>query len=370
MSCYTDTMIVRQAQLTDYRNYAQTRVDFCGGLNVLCGANAQGKTNLLEAVYFCSVGRSPRTPRDKELIRKGCDRGRIKVTQEDRGGTNTVEILLDRAENKRVAINGMPISRMGELMGVVAAVYFSPDEMRIIKDAPGDRRRFMDIALCRMSKAYFYLLGRYNKILSQRNRLLKSGRATDDVLDVWDAQLAAEGAKIVQQRRAYVERLHAHAREAHGYLSDGQEALSLEYEGFAGDGAAEIETNFAAELRRNRERDKTLCFTSCGIQKDDIAVRVGDIDVRAYGSQGQQRTAALSLKVAEMELHYAQSGEYPVLLLDDVLSELDPVRQRKLIERSKRYQTVLTCTHLPAEIQSVLGDYALYTVKNGTVESA
>lgn len=360
-------MIVKRAELNDYRNYESALVEFCDGINVLCGDNAQGKTNLLEAIYFCSVGRSPRTPRDKELIRKGCERGRIKLTQEDRGGLNSVEILLDRSENKRVAVNGMPISRMGELMGVVAAVYFSPDEMRIIKDAPGDRRRFMDIALCRMSKAYFYLLGRYNKILAQRNRLLKSGRATDDVLDVWDAQLVSEGSKIVKTRRGYVNRLGEYARESHEYLSDGKESLSLEYEGFAGESTEEISASFAAELMRNRERDKTLCFTSAGVQKDDIAVKIGDIDVRAYGSQGQQRTAALSLKLSEMELHKAQSGEYPVLLLDDVLSELDPYRQRKLIERGRKYQTVITCTHLPAEISSALGEYALYTVKAGEV---
>ncbi|MDE6398498.1 MAG: DNA replication and repair protein RecF, partial [Clostridiales bacterium] len=238
-------MIVKRCELRDFRNYGQTHVEFESGINVLCGDNAQGKTNLLEAVYFCSVGRSPRTPRDKELIRKGCDRGRIKLTAEDRGGENTVEILLDRSENKRVAINGMPIARMGELMGVVAAVYFSPDEMRIIKDAPGDRRRFMDIALCRMSKAYFYLLGRYNKILAQRNRLLKSGRATADVLDVWDAQLVAEGARVAKTRRSYVQRLSEHAREAHEYLTDGKEELSLLYEGLKGETAEEIAENFA-----------------------------------------------------------------------------------------------------------------------------
>lgn len=365
--CYTENMVVKQAILTDYRNYAQTCVDFCDGLNVLCGANAQGKTNLLEAVYLCSVGRSPRTPRDKELIRKGCDRGKVKLIQRDRGGDNTVEILLDRSENKRVAINGMPISRMGELMGVVAAVYFSPDEMRIIKDAPGDRRRFMDIALCRMSKAYFYLLGRYNKILAQRNRLLKSGRATDDVLDVWDTQLSAEGAKIARQRQAYVKQLGVFAQEAHAYLTEGKESLSIGYEGYTGETTEEIASAFAAELAANRERDKSLCYTSCGVQKDDIAVKVGETDVRAYGSQGQQRTAALALKLSEMELHYSLGGEYPVLLLDDVLSELDPYRQRKLIERSRKYQTILTCTHLPDEIASVLGDFALYSVHAGTV---
>ena len=360
-------MTVKRAELNDYRNYAHTRVDFCGGINVLCGDNAQGKTNLLEAIYFCGVGRSPRTPRDKELIKKGCDRGRIFLTQEDRGGENTVEILLDRTQNKRVAVNGMPILRMGELMGVVAAVYFSPDEMRIIKDAPGDRRRFTDIALCRMSRPYFYLLGRYNKVLLQRNRLLKSGKATDDVLDVWDAQLVTEGAKVTKTRRRYIERLNAHAREAHAFLTDGKEELLLRYEGCAGEDTDEIAANFAAELKRNRERDKQLCYTSCGVQKDDVAVYIGEIDVRAYGSQGQQRTAALALKLAEMELHYEQSGEYPALLLDDVLSELDPNRQRKLIACGKKYQTILSCTHLPAEIAPALGDYALYAVKSGSV---
>lgn len=361
-------MIVTRAELNTYRNYAQLRVDFGDGINVLCGDNAQGKTNLLEAIYLCSVGRSPRTPRDRELIQKDAERGRIKLTARDRGGENTVELWLSRTENKRVAINGMPIARMGELMGVVAAVYFSPDEMRIIKDAPGDRRRFIDIALCRMSKPYFYLLGRYNKVLAQRNRLLKSGRATDDVLDVWDAQLCAEGAKVVRTRREYVKRLSGYAAEAHEYLTGGKESLALAYEGCEGETPDEIAANYATHLLRTRERDKMLCFTSFGVQKDDIAVQIGDVDVRAYGSQGQQRTAALALKLAEMEMHRAQSGEYPVLLLDDVLSELDPFRQCKLIERSKKYQTIITCTHLPAEISRALGEYRLYTVKNGTIQ--
>ena len=361
-------MIVKRAQLKDYRNYAEACVDFEEGINLICGDNAQGKTNLLEAIYLCSVGKSPRTPRDRELIRKGCDRGRVKLTQCDRGGENTVEIILDRTENKRVAINGMPILKMGELMGVVAAVYFSPDEMRIIKDAPGDRRRFMDIALCRMSKAYFYLLTRYDKALAQRNKLLKSGRATDDVLDVWDAQLATEGAKIASQRKAYVNRLGEYAREAHAVLSNGKEILELRYEGYEGENSEEIEESFLKDLLRSRERDRTLCFTSCGVQRDDIAVKLGDIDVRSFGSQGQQRTAALSLKLSEMELHFALSGEYPTLLLDDVLSELDPYRQRKLIESSKRYQTVITCTHLPSEISSSLGSFAQMSVSGGRVK--
>ena len=357
-------MIVKRVQLKDYRNYAFADVPFGEGVNVLYGSNAQGKTNLLEAVYFCGVGRSPRTPRDRELIKAGQPLGRIKLTAQDAGGDNTVEIVISKSENKRVAVNGCPILKLGELMGVVAAVYFSPDEMRIIKDAPGDRRRFMDVALCRMSKNYFYLLQRYNKILAQRNRLLKNGEATDDVLDVWDAQLAANGARIALQRKGYLSRLLPYAAEAHGYLSGEKEDLRLSYEGLAGETEEEIGALFLKELRQSRERDRKLCFTSCGVQKDDIVVALGETDVRAYGSQGQQRTAALSLKLAETELHKERRGEYPVLLLDDVLSELDPDRQKKLLLRSGKYQTVLTCTHVPQDLPQ---GCTLLRVENGKV---
>ena len=357
-------MVVKRIQLKDYRNYALADVTLKAGVNVLYGSNAQGKTNLLEAIYFCGVGRSPRTPRDRELIRAGQSYGRIKLTSEDVGGDNSVEIVLSKSENKRVAVNGYPILKLGELMGVVAAVYFSPDEMRIIKDAPGDRRRFMDVALCRMSKNYFYLLQRYNKILAQRNRLLKNGEGTDDVLDVWDAQLVASGARIALQRKGYLSRLLPYAVEAHGYLSGEKEELRLSYEGLAGETEEEIGAQFLAELRQNRDRDRKLCFTSCGVQKDDIAVSLGEVDVRTYGSQGQQRTAALSLKFAETELHTARKGEYPVLLLDDVLSELDPSRQQKLLERSSRYQTVLTCTHVP---EALTQGCTLLRVEDGKV---
>lgn len=357
-------MIVKRVQLKDYRNYALADVTFGEGVNVLYGSNAQGKTNLLEAICFCSVGRSPRTPRDRELIRAGQERGFVKLTQADAGGDNTVEIVLSKSENKRVAINGYPILKLGELMGVVAAVYFSPDEMRIIKDAPGDRRRFMDVALCRMSKNYFYLLQRYNKILAQRNRLLKNGEATDDVLDVWDGQLATCGARIALQRKGYLARLLPYASEAHGYLSGDKEELTLAYEGLIGETEEEISDLFLKELQTNRARDRKLCFTSCGVQKDDIAVRLGETDVRAYGSQGQQRTAALGLKLAETELHKERKGEYPVLLLDDVLSELDPERQTKLLARSQKYQTVLTCTHVPQELAKTC---VLLRVEKGNV---
>lgn len=360
-------MHVTRVTIADYRNYRTETVSFVPGINVLSGNNAQGKTNLLEAIYLCSVGRSVRTPRDRELIRSGADRAQVKLEVRGRGGSDRVAIVIDKAESKRVSINGMPITRMGELMGVVSAVYFSPDELRIIKDAPSDRRRFMDIALCQISKAYFYLLSRYNKILSQRNKLLKSGRATDDTLDVWDSQLVEAGAKIVRQRHGFAARLSGFAAQNHAVLTDGAEQLTLRYEGFEGEDVATIAAAFDAELKRSRERDKQLGYTTAGPQKDDLRVQIGDVDVRAYGSQGQQRTAALSLKLSELDLHRSETGEYPVLLLDDVLSELDRGRQQKLLRKIREYQTILTCTHIEDALKEQLPDYTEYRVQAGTV---
>ncbi len=359
-------MIVKRLQLNDFRNYLTADVEFCSGLNVVSGDNAQGKTNLLEAIYLCGVGRSPRTPRDKELIRVGAERARVKCTTKDRGGEQSVEIVIDKRENKRVAIGGLPITRMGELMGAVAAVFFSPDELKIIKDSPGDRRRFMDIALCRMSKAYFYVLARYNKILAQRNRLIKSGKATDDSLDVWDMQLVSEGAKVIKSRRGFVERLNKIANKNHLYLTNDKERLNLSYEGLQGETLDEIANSFSSALTSSRERDLLVGYTSVGPQKDDIAVSIGEVDLRAYGSQGQQRTAALSLKLSEVELHKNESGEDPVLLLDDVLSELDPSRQNRLLKRIESYQTIVTCTHLDSALD-FRGVSAHFTVKEGKV---
>lgn len=360
-------MKVNSVKLQNFRNYESLECKFSSTINILVGDNAQGKTNLLESVYLCGIGRSPRTPRDKELIRSGESRAKVVVEVEDKSGTNSVEIIIDKADNKRVAINGLPITRMGELMGVVAIVFFSPDEMKIVKDSPGDRRRFMDIALCQISKAYFYLLNRYNKILSQRNKLLKSGRATPDTLDVWDSQLITEGSKIIKTRRGFVVRLTAFAAANHLFLTDGKENLVLEYEGIAGETLAEIQENFSAVISGARQKDMQLGYTGYGPQKDDINVLINNIDARSYGSQGQQRTAALSLKLAELDIHHSETGTKPILLLDDVLSELDYNRQIALLKKVQAYQTIITCTHLEDKLKSELKTFAKFTITNGTV---
>lgn len=358
-------MYITRVTLNNYRNYGSLGLELSPGLNVFTGENAQGKTNLLEAVYFTGVGRSMRTPRDKELIRWGDDMARIRADAAGRYGKSRVEIVLDKRENKRVAINGVPVKKLGELMGVIMVVLFSPDEIAIIKEAPGERRRFIDIALSQISRTYFYLLTRYNRILSQRNRLLKAGGA--DTQDVWDLQLADVGAKIIKTRKGFIARLNGLADKNHEYLTAGRERLTLRYESIEGENEQEIRENFLAELKRTRERDVIQGFTHVGAQTDDMAVLAGDLDIRRFGSQGQQRTAALSLKLAQLDLFYEETGEYPVLLLDDVFSELDETRRNKLIERLLGHQTIITCTNAQKELREAFEEAAFYRVENGTV---
>ncbi len=360
-------MYVTELTVVDYRNYTKQTVRFSDKINFIVGKNAQGKTNLLEAVYLCSVGKSARTPRDKELIRHDKDRAYIKAVVKKSYGEDKVEIVLDKNSGKRILVNGMPISRMGELMGVVSTVFFSPDEMRIVKEAPADRRRFMDIALCQMSRTYFYLLTRYNKVLMQRNKLLKSG-AVDDALDVWDMQLAEVGAGIIKTRRGFVKNLSEVTRECHSYLTGGEETLDLGYESIEGDNIEEVKANFARALIADREYDRLRGYTHSGPHKDDIAFKIGDEDIRSYGSQGQQRTASLALKLAEVEIMGGR-GEFPVLLLDDVLSELDISRQKRLMEKIKDYQTIITCTHIDPCILGKNETFNNLHVENGSVRA-
>ncbi|MBR2970346.1 MAG: DNA replication/repair protein RecF [Clostridia bacterium] len=359
-------MHITELSVADYRNYNHQTVRFGDKINFVVGRNAQGKTNLIEAVYLCSVGKSARTPRDKELVNYEKQRARVKVSVKKSYGDDKVEIVLDKDRGKQITINGMPISRMGELMGVVSTVFFSPDEMRIVKEAPADRRRFMDIALCQMSKTYFYLLTRYNKILAQRNRLLKSGHVTDDALDVWDIQLVDVGSKIIKTRRGFVASLSEAAGSCHAYLTGGEETLVLSYEGIEGDTVEDVQTAFSKRLKSERDKDRLRGYTHSGAHKDDICFTIAGKDIRAFGSQGQQRTASLALKLAEVEL-VGSRGEYPILLLDDVLSELDLTRQKRLMAKIKDHQTIITCTHIDPQLLDGLTDYNRIFVENAII---
>ena len=339
-------MEITRLQLFSYRNYKTADIKFNSGLNVIVGENAQGKTNLLEAVYFTVVGKSFRAKREKEVINMDSDIARIKVDIKKEIGTSTVEIIFSKTHKKTVKINGIPIQKISELLGEFNGVFFAPDELKLIKESPEDRRRFMDIDISQTSKQYFYLLTRYDKILANRNKLLKMGHNQADLknmLAIWNEQLADCALKISKFRQNFVHTLAPYAQMAHSYLSSQKENLSVEYVGIKEDTVQDI----VSVLERNFEKDIALGYTSYGIHRDDIKVCLNGIDVRSYGSQGQQRTCALSLKLAELEIIKKQTRSTPVLLLDDVLSELDETRKIKLLKFCSKAQTLISCTSFP-----------------------
>ena len=333
-------------RLKNFRNYADEEFAFDGGLNVLYGRNAQGKTNCAEAVFYLCTGVSPRAKKDRQMIRTGEECARIAARAESRFG----EVLLeaDIYENKReIRINGGRIARNADLLGNINGVFFSPGELRLVQDGPEERRRFLNMSISQMSKNYYTALVRYNKILEQRNKLLKERDISliFETLPVWDAQLCRYAAEIVERREEYVAQLSPLAAEKHAYLTDGAERLEIHADRHYGEGREEISARLAREFENNYEKDVRLGFTTCGPHRDDLKILIGGEEARVYGSQGQARTAALAIKLAEVEIFRALSGEYPVLILDDVMSELDLPRRRKLLEQIGDVQTILTCTH-------------------------
>lgn len=332
--------------LTNFRNYERETFDFSEGLNILTGRNAQGKTNCAEAVFFLCTGTSVRARRDDKLIRIGESEASLLATAESRYGEIRLEAVL-REHGKELRINGSKVSRTVEWIGNVNAVFFSPSELRLIQDGPDERRRFLDISISQTSHAYYTALLRYRKILEQRNTLLKehNDALVLETLPIWDEQLCKYAAVIGKARREFIDRLAPYAAEAHTFLTDGAERLSIaserKYEGSESD----IAEKLYREMASRYEKDLRLGFTTVGPHRDDLDIRINERDAKQYASQGQTRTAALALKLAEEEIFKEITGEAPVLILDDVLSELDLPRRKKLVERIEGAQTILTCTH-------------------------
>jgi DNA replication and repair protein RecF len=339
-------MRIKNLFLKNFRNYSEERFDFSDELNVLFGKNAQGKTNCAEAVFYLCTGTSPRAKRDKQLIKKGEERAFISAVCQGKYGDT--QISAEIWENGReIKINGNKISRNADLLGNVYAVFFSPQELRLIQDGPDERRRFLNISISQLSKNYYTSLLRYNKILEQRNNLLKDKdlRLVYDTLPVWDEQLCKYAAIIARLRADYISKLAPLAEEAHAFLTDGGEQLKLSPDRKYKGSEEELQKKLYESLKENYDRDIRLGFTSVGPHRDDFDIFVDGADAKNYASQGQTRTAALSIKLAEVEIFKEECGEYPVLILDDVMSELDLPRRKKLVERTVGLQTILTCTH-------------------------
>ena len=358
-------MNIVSLQADHFRNYDNLNIDFCGGTNLFYGENAQGKTNVLEALFLAGTTKSHRAGKDKEMIRFGQDEAHIRMEVEKNDVRYRIDMHLKKNRAKGIAINSVPIRRASELIGLCHFVFFSPEDLSIIKDGPGERRRFIDLELCQLSSMYVHALSGYNKVLAQRNRLLKDlykKQDYDKTLDVWDEQLIRYGTAVIRERRTFVETLNQVVKDIHLSLSGSREQFQVEYE------QSVSEEDFSDRLFLERERDIFLGTTGIGPHRDDLLFRSNEIDLRRYGSQGQQRTAALSLKLAEIEMVRRVTGDMPVLLLDDVLSELDGKRQKFLLERIRDIQTMITCTGIDDFTQNSFRIDRLFLVENGRIK--
>ena len=351
--------------LKDFRNIQELDLAFHPNVNIFYGQNAQGKTNLLEAVYFCSTGRSHRTSFDKECIRYDQPEAFIKLLY-TRRKQDTIEIHLRRNGRKGAAYNKAPVRKIEDLFGCLAVIMFSPEDLALIKNGPAQRRRFMDLEICQTDPVYLHTLKEYHRILKQRSQVLKNLDAYqfsyEESLLPWDQQLAEKGVKLILLRDRFIEKLSTRTAKIHEKISHGTEQLDLTYEKNM-EPDAEM---FLDKLKNTAQRDIILGSTHTGPHRDDIAMMINGQDVRSYGSQGQQRTTALSMKLAEMELMEEEIGTPPILLLDDVMSELDQDRQMHMIQYIERCQTLITCTGVEDSIRR-LPVGARYLVENGTV---
>ena len=357
-------MIIKSIELSNFRNYENLNIHFDNGTNILYGDNAQGKTNILEAAFLSGTTKSHKGSKDKEVIRFGCEEAHIRTIVEKNEKEYQIDMHLKARGSKGVAINRIPIKKASELFGILNIVFFSPEDLNIIKDGPAERRRFLDSELCQLDKLYLSDLTKYNKILNQRNKLLKDIAYRPDLMEtlsVWDMQLLETGKRIIKRRKIFIEELNDIIGQIHSNISGGKENLILKYEPNID------EIFFEDELLKAKQKDLKLCQTTVGPHRDDMMFSVNDIDIRKFGSQGQQRTSALSLKLAEIEIVKKSINNTPVLLLDDVLSELDSNRQNYLLNSISDIQTIITCTGLEEFVRNRFHINKVFQVIEGKV---
>ncbi len=357
-------MVIKSMSLQNYRNYRSLSLDFDPDTNIFYGDNAQGKTNILEAVYVSGTTRSHRGAKDRELIYFSEEEAHICTIVKKNDIDHKIDMHLRKNKTKGIAIDGIPIRKASELFGMIYFVFFSPEDLSIIKNGPSERRRFIDSELCQLDKVYLHQLSSYNKIVFQRNKLLKELPFRQDyrsVLDVLNLQMVQYGNEIIKRRRVFLEDLNKVIQNIHSRLSGGKETLILNYE------ANVSEEDFLKDLEENLERDMKWKTSASGPHRDDISFLVNGVDIRRFGSQGQQRTAALALKLSELELVKRLTHDTPILLLDDVLSELDSNRQNYLLDSIRDVQTLVTCTGLDEFVNHRFYINKVYQVTDGNV---
>ena len=336
-------MYVKTVKLQNFRNYKHQEIEFSKNTNILCGNNANGKTNILEAVYLFGYGKSHRCKSDTEMIRFGDEAAKLTIGFENKGRDFTGEIILTADGKKTVKVNNIPIKKLSRLMSYFHAVLFSPEDLVLVKGSPSARRRFMDASLCRLYPAYFAALSEFKTVATEKNNLLrqlkKKGKTSDDYLSVWNERLAESCEKIMSYRKAFCGEIAVFASKIQNEISG--EKLLAAYEPSLKVSTAEEILKFLEDGQKREIDNGAMCW---GIQRDDISLNIGDLDARQFASQGQQRTTALSLRIAEADYIFEKTGEYPVLLLDDIFSELDMKRRMYLWQKIVDKQVIITCT--------------------------
>lgn len=356
-------MIIKRIYLEGFRNYKAQEIKLEKNINVFYGNNAQGKTNILEALYFCAFGRSFRTYKDAELINFGFENSKIEVEFEKSEREKKIEIFLSKKEKKKIKLNGIKINKNSELLGNVNLVIFSPDDIIILKESPTSRRKFLDILISQLRPNYAHLLGEYNKVLEQRNAMLKSKKT--ETIEIWDEQLATFAEKIYEYRKEYIEKLQKNINLISPSLTNEKEKLKINYKTKFKD-----KTAFLESLKKNLNIDLIKGYTGIGIHRDDFELFVNDRELNLYGSQGQHRTAILALKFAEMEIIKEEVNENPILLLDDITSELDLERINLIFEKISGYQVLITCTdaNIIRNFDGLTNNVKLYKICDGNLE--
>ena len=357
-------MIIKSLELQNFRNYEELKIEFSSGTNILYGLNAQGKTNILEAIYISATTKSHKNSKDREIIKFNNEEAHIRTVIYKNEVEEKIDMHLRKSKSKGIAINNKKIKKAAELLGLLNVVLFSPEDLGIIKNGPSERRRFIDMELCQLDNFYLYNLNNYNKIVNQRNKLIKDlylNPDLQDTLSIWDSQLISFGSKIIERRRSFILQINEIINEIHSRLTGNVEKLIIKYEPDV------LEIEYEEKLKLSKYKDIKLKQTTVGPHRDDFSFIINDNDVRKYGSQGQQRTAALSLKLAEIELVKKTIKDTPVLLLDDVLSELDSNRQNYLLNNIKDIQTIITCTGLDEFINNRFEINKIFNVNNGSI---
>ncbi|MDD3223098.1 MAG: DNA replication/repair protein RecF [Clostridium sp.] len=360
-------MHIKSLELRNFRNYKKLNIEMSKGVNIFTGDNAQGKTNILESIYYCSIGKSHRTKRDKELILWNENEAYISLDVSRERLDKKIEIKIFKEGRKGINVNSIKLKKISQLFGIFNAVIFSPEDLRIVKDSPSYRRKFLDIELTKINPKYYYALVQYNKVLEERNAALKEMyKMNSDILDVYDIQLSKYGSTVIKYRVEYLKKLNTFGKKIHTDITGGKENIEFKYISSVKD-FENIEQSLLKNYEKNRKRDIERRMTSLGPHKDDFFISINGIDTRSYGSQGQQRTAILTMKFSTINILKEYTQESPVLLLDDVLSELDVSRQKYVLNSIDDIQTIITCTGINEVEKYINNNFKIFSVKDGKI---